>query len=196
MKRKLLGLVMSGGESRRMGKDKASLEVRRGVTQLEYVSSLLRKFCERVAVSTGPRDRSSFDLPAGLESISDIEEINGPMAGVIAGLRAAAPYGVLVVAVDMPFLEASHLLQLLSRRDESKLASVFLAEDGLPDPMCAVYEAASLPTLERLAGEERGSLRRYLKGDEVERIALDRPYWLASVNDPEALEAARKKLSE
>ena len=196
MKRKLLGLVMSGGESRRMGRDKASLEVRPGVTQLEYICQLLGKFCERVAVSTGPRERGSIALPDGVESISDVEEIGGPMSGVVAGLRAAAPYGVLAVAVDMPFVETSHLLQLLGRRDETKRASAFVAEDGSPDPMCAIYEAASLPELEKRGQAGRGSLRRYLQGDLVERIALEGPYWLASVNDPRAFEAARERLRD
>ena len=195
MKRDLLGLVMCGGESRRMGEDKAVIEVREGVTQLAYVAGLLEKFCKKVAVSTGPSERSERELPEGLVGIADAEAVAGPMAGVIAGLKAAEPWGLLVVAVDMPFLEASHLLQLVNRRDPEKLATAFIAEDGYADPMCAIYETRALGDMERLARVGKTSLRRFLESGEVERIAQERPYWLTSVNDPKALAKARERIS-
>lgn len=196
MKRDVLGVVLCGGKSSRMGSDKASLEVRPGQRQLERQLELLGRYCRKLAVSVGPLSREKRSLPAEVEAIGDVEGLEGPLSGVLASLRSAEGWPVLAVACDMPFLEASHLLMLVNRRDPDKLASAFVASDGMPDPMCAVYEAAALPELESLAAEGKGSLRRFLQDTRVQRIEVERPLFLASVNDPGDLDAARQRFGK
>lgn len=195
MKRDILGMALCGGASSRMGEDKAALRVRPGLTQLEYALGLLGLVCCRVAAGVGPAGRAGRELPDGVEAIADAAEVAGPMAGAIAGLRAADGWPLLLLAADMPFLEASHLVQLVNRRDSAKLATAFVAADGQLEPMAALYEPGCLALMERHAAEGKSSLRRFLGGVPVERIALDRPELLASVNDPEALARARRTLS-
>ena len=195
MKRPMLGLALCGGASRRMGESKALLEIRPGLTQLAYALELLDSVCEDVAVGIGPVPRSEFDLSVSVAIILDAPDTRGPMAGVIAGLRHATGRPMLVIACDMPYLEPSLLVQLVNRRDASQLATAFVATDGSPDPMCAIYESASLATLEALAKEGKSSLRRFLLESPVERIPLDRPELLASVNDRRELDEARRRLA-
>ena len=192
MKREILGMVLCGGQSRRMGEDKAELEIRPGLTQLEYSLSLLGQFCLRVSVSVGPQGRHRRGLPDGVEEVFDLEEVEGPFSGVLAGLRRAGGWPLLVVACDMPYLEPAVLLQLVSRRNPQKLATCFVAADGKPDPMCALFEAGSWAALEDLAANGRLSLRRFLEDGMVEKILPADPQFLASVNDPEGLSAARR----
>lgn len=195
MKRPILGVALCGGRSSRMGADKARLEVRPGITQLEYTAQLLGAVCEEVALGVGRgADRSSF--PAGFRLIEDAAEVDGPMAGVLAALRASAGRPTLVVACDMPYLEARHLVQLVNRRDPEKRATAFLAGDGSPDPMCALYESNCLPALEACARRGWSSLRRFLAETEVERVVADDPAFLASVNDPAALAEARSRFQK
>lgn len=177
-----------------MGVDKASLEFHPGVRQLDYQLGLLEPFCSRLGVCVGPASRSERSVVANVEVIFDLDDISGPMSGIVAALRAAEGVPILVIACDMPFLEASHLVQLLNRRDPEKLATCFLASDGKPDPMCAIYEAAALTGLEALAASEQTSLRRFLSGERIERVQPERPEFLASVNDPEQLAAARRNI--
>ncbi len=195
MKRELLGVVFCGGKSRRMGMDKALLKIRPGVKQLDYQLGLLEPFCSRLAASVGSASNEERILPTGVAPIFDLAEVEGPMSGLIAALREAAGLPVLAVACDMPFLEPAHLVQLLNRRDARALATSFLASDGMPDPMCSVYEPASLPVLEGLAAEGKLSLRRFLLENRTERIEVGESLFLASVNDRDQLESARRSLS-
>ncbi len=195
MKRDILGVALAGGRSSRMGEDKAKLAFHEEGNQLDYTLSLLDKFCKRLAVSgrSSQKGERASRLPAVF--VSDVPNVDGPMAGVIASLIEAGGDPVLAVACDMPLLEASVLLMLVSRRDPSKLATCFVGKDGKPDPMCSIYESSSLEVLEKDAREGRLSLRRFLQGDCIERIAFDRPDLLASVNTPEEADAARRHLN-
>lgn len=195
MKRSILGMVLSGGKSRRLGQDKAQLSFHDGMSQLDYMLSLMDAFCDSLAISCR---RSQFEerssrFDAAL--ISDVEGLEGPAAGVLGGLRYAEGRAVLAVACDMPLLNAAALLKLLSLRNPEKLATCFIAGDGKPEPMCAVYEAACLPVLEEWIGNGNFSLRRFLENVDVELIAFNEPQLLASVNTFEDVEAARKRLS-
>lgn len=178
-----------------MGTDKALLEIRPGLNQLDYQLGLLEPFCSRLGASVGDLSNEGRILPKGVARVCDIVGISGPMSGLIASLREAGGLPVLVVACDMPFLEPAHLVQLLNRRDASALGTSFLAEDGMPDPMCSIYEPASLPVLEGLAAEGKLSLRRFLLENEIERIEVGERLFLVSVNDPNQLESARRSLN-
>ncbi len=174
--------------------DKALIEVRPRVSQLDYQLGLLEPFCSRLAASVGSASNEDRALPDGVARVFDLPEVEGPMSGLIAALREAAGLPVLAVACDMPFLEPAHLVQLLNRRDARALGTSFLAADGMPDPMCSVYEPSSLPVLEGLAAEGKWSLRRFLLENEIERIEVGKGLFLASVNDPDQLELARRSL--
>ena len=195
MKRSILGMVLTGGKSRRLGQDKAQLSFYEGTNQLDYMLSLLDAFCDSLAISCRSsqfEERSSrFDVTL----ILDAEGLAGPAAGVLGGLEHAGGRAVLVVACDMPLLDAASLLKLLSLRNSEKLATCFIAGDGKPEPMCAVYEAACLPVLEEWLGNGNFSLRRFLENADVELIAFSEPQLLASVNTFEDVEAARKRLA-
>lgn len=196
MKREMLGLALCGGESRRMGEDKALQTVRGGRTQVEYALELLGLVCDRLAVSVGPSSRGGLARELGVPLVADEPSIKGPMSGVVAGLRLANGLPLMVVACDMPYLEPSIMVQLANRRDTEAMATAFVASDGFPEPMCAIYEPGSLAVLEALSREGKTSLRRFLQEVAVERIALERPQLLASVNDRAQLDEARRRLAE
>ncbi|MDQ8186178.1 molybdenum cofactor guanylyltransferase [Pelagicoccus sp. SDUM812002] len=195
MKRDILGLVLCGGKSSRMGFDKGEIELEPGISLLERQLRLLAPFCRSLAVGVGPEGRKERKLTASVVAVHDIEGMEGPMAGVIAALRLARGKAVLAIACDMPFLQEGDLLLLLSRRNPERLASAFVASDGAPDPMCAIYEASALSELEQAAASGKLSLRRFLKGSEVELLQAPNPTIMASVNDPKALLEARVRIS-
>jgi len=71
-----------------------------------------------------------------------------------------------------------------------------VARDGSPEPMCAVYESSCLPALEAAARRGWASLRRFLAESDVELARPDDPEFLASVNDPDGLAAARARFAK
>jgi molybdenum cofactor guanylyltransferase len=95
---RLTGLVLAGGQSRRMGRDKTRIEVA-GVPLVRRVADRLGEVCERVLVASG--DGSSF-IDIGLEEVADPVGFSGPLAGIVAGLEAAETELGAVVGADMP----------------------------------------------------------------------------------------------
>ncbi|EDY84744.1 hypothetical protein VDG1235_4377 [Verrucomicrobiia bacterium DG1235] len=177
-----------------MGEDKATLEVRPGISQLDYLLGLLDTVCTKRAICVGSNPGSEREVSHEVDTLVDAAETSGPMAGVIAALRVARGLPVFVLACDMPFLEVAHIVQIANRRDASKLATSFLASDGKPEPMCSIYEAEALPLLEALAAEGRSSLRRFLEDADIERVEVSEGQFLASVNDRVELDRAIKML--
>ena len=195
MKRNILGLALAGGTGRRLGRDKALLTFHGKSSQLDYTLAVLDTFCSMIAIS-GREDqryerRSSLTAPF----VSDVDGVDGPMSGVIAGLRFASNLPVLVSACDMPLVDAPLVLKLLCQRNPEKKASCFVGQDGRPEPLLAVYEPESLKELEKLSRDGMFSLRQYLERVEVEYISCSSPQLLASVNTPEDLELAKEQIA-
>lgn len=192
-RKKILGLVLRGGLSSRMGVDKASLQIRPGLTQLDYALQLLGEFCVERAVSVGKSGKGD-PLPEGVEEVIDPPEVEGPIAGVLAGLEKANGKAVLAIACDMPFLRPEHLLQLTRRRDRKRLGTCFLSSDGRPEPLCAIYEADCAMYLRKRIAAGSWSLRKALESGDFEEVEPVNPEYLANVNDPESAELARARL--
>jgi len=177
-----------------MGAPKAQLRLREGATQLEQAARLLGAFCDRVVCSLR-RGVEAPALPEKIEILCDSDAAEGPMAGALAALEAARTWPILLFACDMPYVDAAAVLQLVSRRDPGKEATAFIGADGAPEPLLAIYEPAALEPMLEEARRGRTSLRRFLQSRPVELVELARPELLASVNTPEAAEAARRRLS-
>ena len=138
----VFGLVLAGGASTRMQRDKAAIEYH-GQSQLHWTFKLLSHVCAATFVSVRP-DQREEPTRAGLPQIVDRQPGIGPIAGITAALQAHPKAAWLVVACDLPFLNEQTLRELLARRDVHKLATAFRSShDGLPEPLCAIWEPAA-----------------------------------------------------
>ena len=98
MPRDLYGLVLVGGESRRMGCDKAMLSYDGRSTQIERTAELLQEVCDQVFVSQ--RKEQSFPTPQGTEVIFDsIEKAKGPLCGILSAMKTHEDADWLVVCL-------------------------------------------------------------------------------------------------
>lgn len=145
----LSGLVLAGGRSSRMGREKALLLLPDGRTLVQRQIDLLRAAgAGSVNVSVGPG--KVFSL-AGAGAISDAVPDAGPLAGIAAGLRAAPPGLVLVLAVDMPRIGEGHLRRLVELASPD--CGVVPVREGRCESLVAVYPAALASSAEAwLAG--------------------------------------------
>ncbi len=148
------GLILSGGESQRMGQDKASL-LFSGRTLLEQVASVLQPLFKDIIVSTR-MPRPDSDLP----QVSDHPAHKGPLAGLIAGLEHANTSWVFVVACDMPFIIPQLVEYLSGLRDG--FDAVVPVVSGHPQPMAAFYSRHSLDVFHGLMNDGASNSMREL----------------------------------
>lgn len=164
----LSGLVLAGGHSKRMGRDKASLKLADGRTLLQRQVEMLRA-AGAALVQISLRSGSEVKMEGANFVVDNIAE-GGPLAGIAAGLRAAPAGLVMVLAVDMPMITETHLRRLLEMATSAQGVVPMLA--GKYEPLAAVYPSALAASAEEwLAGgqsavhawvqseAEKGSLR-------------------------------------
>lgn len=182
----ILGLVLAGGRSRRMGRDKATLVYPgRTLPQWLVMAQLLQTACDRVALSL----RSDQLLP-GAESwtvLRDPEESQGPLTGLLTALSAYPDHACLAVACDLPHLDRATLGQLLAARGHARVTAFRSSHDGLPEPLCALYEPGFGEELLRRAGQGMRCPRKILieAGAQVRLVDLAHPQALDNANTPE-----------
>lgn len=189
------GLVLTGGRSTRMGRDKARM-VYHGIRQVEWSCQLLRVVCARVLVSARPGQWPAPPFP-GCQVLEDRFEGLGPMSGILTAFAAQPAAAWLVLACDLPCLDATTLRALLAGRDPAREATAFdSARDGLPEPLCAIYEPAIRPRLIDLVGQGIHCPRQALLRADVARLRLPNPAALDNVNCPQDHEKARRYLDK
>lgn len=187
MKKPIYGLVLVGGHSQRMGRDKALLSYDGQATQLERMASLLQTVCPRVYISQ--RKEQAFPTPEGTEAIYDsVDEAKGPLCGILSAMRAHPEAHWLVVACDLPHLKQDTLETLIAHFEKGRpqLTAYRSSHDGLPEPLCAIYPAGSDDELLALARELGKSCpRKLLIVKEAELIAQEDPHSLDNINTAE-----------
>jgi molybdopterin-guanine dinucleotide biosynthesis protein A len=158
--RALTGVLLVGGASTRFGSPKALAQFG-GETLGERAWRLLGEVCdERIAVG---KRADALDLP--FELLDDGTGVRAPIAGVVAGVRAATHEIAVVIPVDMPMLTAAALRELAAAcRD------VAVAESG---PLPGAYRRTALPALELALAEERLALREAIAELDVAIVDLD-----------------------
>ena len=185
----LFGLVLAGGASTRMRTDKATLQYH-GQPQLQWAFELVAKFCAASFVSVRPDQRGDA-ARAGHPQIVDRQPGIGPIAGISAALLEHPKAAWLVLACDLPFLTEHTLEHLIAHRDASKIATAYRsAHDGLPEPLCAIWEpAAREPVLAYLATGKQCP-RKFLINSDTKLLDLPESQGLDNVNTVEEFAAA------
>ena len=191
-------LVLCGGRSTRMGRDKATLPFG-GEPLLARVVRLLAPAVEEVVVVARPGQDLPV-LPVPVVVARDEVADEGPLRGLAAGLRAARTDALYATATDVPLLRRA-VVDLLFARLEG--ASVAVAEaEGFLHPLAAVYRRAVLPEVEALlaAGARRPAdlfaRVETVRVGEADLRAVDPALEaLANLNTPEAYEAALARLA-
>jgi molybdenum cofactor guanylyltransferase len=169
-------IILAGGDSQRMGSDKADLLLG-GQTLLQRAIAAMQEIFPHVIVSVR-QPRPAIDLPQVCdEQRNEGMPGAGPLAGLAAGLGHITTPWAFAVACDMPFV-APALVERLARQRSDHQAVVPVVQ-GFPQPLAAFYAGSCLPAMrDNLAGQD-GSLRGLLKRldvcyvDEMELLQAD-----------------------
>jgi molybdopterin-guanine dinucleotide biosynthesis protein A len=191
----LYGLVLAGGRSSRMGEDKAALRYG-GRTQLERAMTLIAPHVVRAYVSVR-RDQATDPVRAQFAQIEDRLQDVGPIAGVLAAQAQHPEAAWLVLACDLPLLDERTLEQLLAARDADAAATAYRSShDGLPEPLCAIYEPRSHTALQEYVAAGRNCPRKFLINSGVHLIEEPNPRALDNINTPQEYAAVSRSLTQ
>jgi molybdopterin-guanine dinucleotide biosynthesis protein A len=190
------GLVLAGGRSTRMQRDKAALTYH-GRTQLEGAMLLLESRVERTFISVRPGQNDP--MRARFEQIVDTHEGLGPIAGIVAAQARFPEVAWLVLACDLPFLDGETLDYLLARRDPTREATAFRSSqpkhNGLPEPLCAVYEPASRTPILAYLATGKDCPRKFLINADTGLLDQPNARALDNVNTPEEYGSAMASMN-
>lgn len=193
----LYGLVLAGGKSSRMGKEKAAIKYH-GKPQIEFAADTLGLFCSKVFISTR-RDQAHNDLYRKFHQIHDEPscEGQGPLAGIISAMHAHPMSAWVVLACDLPFVNETDIRFLLEHRDTTKVATAFKSPmDGLPEPLCAVWEPEYIIDIQSFMNKGGICPRKFLIQAEALLIDPPHPKAMENINNPEEFKVAMKEISE
>ncbi|MGH7640044.1 MAG: molybdenum cofactor guanylyltransferase [Candidatus Dormibacteria bacterium] len=145
-------LLLAGGRSRRMGRDKCALPFP-GPRDPPLITWGARALAE---VATPPLVAGPSDYGTGWTVVDDAPDLPGPAGGLLAGLRAAGSELVLVLAADAPF-PSPRLAQLMTRlaRAEPTPQAVIPLRQGRLEPLFGVYRSDGAADLEVAAAQPR-----------------------------------------
>lgn len=170
-----------------MGRDK-SLMVIHQHPQRQHLFNLLKNFCREVYLSC--KDESG--VPPALNPIVDIFQIDSPLNGILSAFARDPEMAWLTVAVDMPFVDAPAIQQLLTQRDSGKVASCFRDSDGRkPEPLFTLWEPRAFPLLRQFHDEGHISPREFLMKNDIELLTIPDRRTLANINSPEELKSLK-----
>jgi len=180
------GLVLAGGKSRRMGRDKALL-VRDGETQLARAVALLQRHVSRVFVSTRA-DQAADEERGKFEQIVDRYDNLGPMAGILSAMDKNADVAWLVVACDLPNIDDDTITGLLDRHAEANPFTAYVSSyDSLPEPLCAIYGVGSRSLVDDFVAEGIHCPRKMLIRSDTALLEQPHADALDNINTPEDL---------
>jgi len=178
------GLVLAGGASERMKRDKATL-LYEGKSQLDRAVELLARHVDGVFVSirasqSGDPARARYPL------IVDSVVGRGPIVGIRSAIAAHPDHAWLVVACDLPFLSDEALSQLLAERDPAVSATAYTSvHDGLPEPLCAIWEPKAAAEIDAFLAKGKDCPRKFLMNHGVRLLEPKDRRALDNINTPE-----------
>ncbi len=179
------GFVLAGGQSRRMGRDKALL-VENGLLLVERIASIVSAAAGTCAV-VAPAGRYE---ELGLAVLEDRWPGEGPLGGILTALEASGAERNLIVAVDMPFLDEMFLRSLLQHASHGSETVVPVHADGNVEPLCGVYQASALSGLRQFFDGGGRRVKDALCQIPMRTVPAPERL-LANLNTPEQWEAVR-----
>lgn len=147
-------VILAGGKSSRMGRNKAELELG-GMSFAEYQVKKLRELGFEDIILSG------FEKPVdGARNVPDVYHGKGPLGGIYAALRAAKNESCFVVSVDAPLCPKETVLALLNAHASGKSPITVLEHGGIIEPLIGVYSRSLCALAEAILKTDSTSVKR------------------------------------
>jgi len=175
-------VLLAGGESRRMARDKARLPAP-DRPLIERVLAQVEGLFAEIIVSVSPGRRYEF---LSHRQVPDSADGLGPMAGILAGLKVARFGSAFVLACDIPDVARGFVSGLIAAAEGFDIA-VPRTSKGL-EPLLAVYGKTVIGSIERLLSEGKRSVLDLFPLCRTNVVDVGDPAWLRNINTPEEYE--------
>lgn len=172
MKRQITALILAGGKSKRMGKDKALIDYN-GKPNVLFLADLLSIFTNKILIS---RNKEQVKLPEGdYEIIYDDEssENQGPLTGLISAIKQFPNENFITIYCDLINIDKVLIQTLIDKRDPNKYATCFITND-FPEPSIVIIEKKSNEILLEKYNASKYSIIKFLKEHDCKFVALDK----------------------
>jgi len=143
----MLGLILCGGKSSRMGKDKGLLKLEAKT----WAQTAVDKFIELnipVKLSVNKDQYAEYSSVFPVENLiidDDSLSLRGPLLGLLSGHLKNPDDSIFLLACDMPLMETDVLKQLLHHCKENTTGDAFVfTNNGEPEPLCGIYKSSGL----------------------------------------------------
>jgi len=179
----IAGVVLIGGKSSRMGKDKALLEINNQPLYKIAVKKLL-PFCNQVYLSVNKNQNSenTYEYP----TIIDQYESQGPIGALLSCMNEIDDSPLLVLGCDMPFLTDKEINLLLSNRNRNQICTTFYnAQSNIYEPMLSIWESHARHVLESYFKAGHLSLQKFLRQQDIHKINTPEESNFSNINYPE-----------
>ncbi|MFM7234719.1 MAG: NTP transferase domain-containing protein [Flavobacteriales bacterium] len=191
----LKALIMAGGKSVRMGKDKTHIDYH-GKPQFGHVYAL----CEQLGIEpfiSCRFEQAEYYSEQGYRTVTDRLLDMGPLGGIASAFMTAPDSAWLVLASDVPFLDQEIILELISQRSTYHTATAFQSPfDQFPEPLIAIWEPKAFPMILSFIGLGYSCPRKVLIQTQAKVIVASHPEKLENVNTPDDLEDALEQLKK
>ena len=203
---KMKGLVLVGGKSTRMGKDKSQLNYF-GKPQKEIAKELLEKLGLKTFYSVRPFDSAQGDnriqnvTSSGVEKSQNVNEIHdtflnlGPFGGICSAFQKDPNSAWFVLATDVPFVNDALIKLVIEKRNPSKVATAIKGKGKqFVEPLITIYEPKAYPILLQYLAQGYSCPRKMLINSDVEIVEVDDDL-IRNVNTPEEFEIAKSEIN-
>ena len=199
IKDKITAIVLAGGESSRMGTDKALLPI--GNNMLLSKICLIAKHCTTTVYVVTPWTRKYQDiLPKECQLVQEELLLNArsntPLIGFVQGLRQVRTEWILLLACDLPNLSSFQVKQWVQN-----LATVLPSEVALLprsingwEPLCGFYRRGTLPSLEAYIDSDGKSFQSWLKQQSIKELKISDRASIFNCNTPEDWQLVQQSL--
>lgn len=184
----LSGLVLAGGASVRMGKDKGLLDYF-GKSQRDYSIEMLEKLNLKTFLSV--RKEQNVQQK---NTIEDKFIGLGPFGAICSAFQFNPNTAWLVLATDLPYADEKLIRELMRQRDSSKVATALKGRSKkFPEPLITIWEPRSYPILLHFLSQGISCPRKVLINSDVKLVEVDDEL-ITNVNTPEEFTAVKKDL--
>lgn len=186
----IIGLILTGGKSTRMGEDKANLRYHEAPQAL-HLAGILEKLGVRPRISCRKGDTDRWQP---YRAVEDTAEGTGPMAGLLAAHQQFPSSAILALACDYPLLRINDVRWLISQRSTKHQLTAVCLRDALGEPLLAVWEPSALCVLTEFFKSGNYKLMDVLAELAVHLAHPPDPQFFMQANDPAAKKRARDLL--
>ena len=175
--REATAIIMAGGDSRRMGQDKALLEIE-GETMISRIVRQLEPSFKKLLISAA--NQNAFNFP-GINVVPDEAPGAGPLMALVSALTKSETDVNFIMPCDIPD-PPQHLIARLLRESKDADIVVPMTEAGELEPLFAVYRKSVLPSAREALSQGARRVISFYPKHKVKRLALDRESVLLNLN--------------